>query len=81
MSPQTAGIAIPDSRLIDLADSLGKAGISSLRVTGTMMLPRLGEAWDGNMPVFEYYIPDAARWVSINAISVDREIGQLALSK
>jgi len=80
-SIQTAGIAVPDSRLTDLADRLGKAGISSLRVTGTMTQPKLGEAWDGNMPVFEYYLPDAARWVSINAISVDREIGQLTRSK
>lgn len=74
---KTAGIAIPDGRLMGLADLLGKAGISSLRVTGTLTQPRLGEAWDGNLPVFEYYMPDAVRWVSINAISVDREIGRL----
>jgi hypothetical protein len=80
-SLQTAGIAVPDSRLMDLADRLGKAGISSLRVTGTMTQPKLGEAWDGNLPVLEYYLPDAARWVSINAISVDREIGQLIRAK
>jgi hypothetical protein len=80
-SLQTVGIAVPDSRLIDLADRLGKAGVSSLRVTGTMTQPKLGEAWDGNMPVFEYYLSDAARWVSVNAISVDREIGQLTRSK
>ncbi|HEY3273160.1 MAG TPA: acyl-CoA reductase [Methanocella sp.] len=80
-SLQTAGIAVPDSRLMELADRLGKAGITSLRVTGTMTQPKLGEAWDGNLPVMEYYLPDAARWVSINAISVDREIGQLTRAK
>jgi hypothetical protein len=79
-SLQTAGIAVPDSRLMDLADRLGKAGISSLRVTGTMTQPKIGEAWDGNLPVLEYYIPDAVHWVSINTTSVDREIGQLIRS-
>ena len=80
-SLQTAGIAVPDSRLLDLADRLGKAGISSLRAIGTMTQPKLGEAWDGNLPGLEYYLPDAAKWVSINAISVDREIGQLTRTK
>jgi hypothetical protein len=78
---QTAGIAVPDSRLLNLADRLGKAGITSMRVTGTITQPKLGESWDGNLPVLEYYLPDAARWVSINAISVDREIGQLTRLK
>jgi hypothetical protein len=80
-SLQTVGIAVPDGRLMDLADRLGNAGIGSLRVTGTMTQPKLGEAWDGNLPVLEYYLPDAARWVSINAISVDREIGQMTRAK
>jgi hypothetical protein len=42
-SLQTAGIAVPDSRLMHLAEKLGKAGVSSLRVTGTMTQPKLGE--------------------------------------
>jgi hypothetical protein len=80
-SLQTAGIAVPDDRLLRLADRLGKEGVSSLRVTGTMTQPKLGEAWDGNLPGLEYYLPDAAKWVSINTINLDREIGQLTRAK
>ena len=80
-SLQTAGIAVPDGRLLHLADRLGKAGVSSLRVMGTMTQPKLGEAWDGNLPGLEYYLPDAAKWVSINTINLDREIGQLTRAK
>ncbi len=54
---------------------------AALRVTGTMTQPKLGEAWDGNLPGLEYYLPDAAKWVSINTINVDREIERLTRGK
>jgi hypothetical protein len=78
---QTVGIAIPNSRLLKISDMLGKVGFTNLRVTGTVPLPRLGEAWDGNFPLYEFYLPDAARWVSINSIDMDKEIDELSKMK
>ncbi|MCD1295274.1 hypothetical protein CUJ83_09710 [Methanocella sp. CWC-04] len=74
---QTAGIAIPDDRLLKIADKMGKVGFSNLRIVGTVPLPRLGEAWDGNFPVYEFYIPDSVHWVSINAGNMEKEITEL----
>lgn len=73
---QTAGIAVDDARLIGLGERLGKAGISSIRCVGTVPLPVPGEAWDGCLPVYEYYLPDAIHWVSINTTSIEAEIGR-----
>jgi hypothetical protein len=76
---QTVGIAIPNERLFnqELAEKLGKAGFSSLRVVGSVCIPRLGETWDDNYPIYEYYIPDIIHWVSINTGDVSDEISRL----
>jgi hypothetical protein len=73
---QTAGIAVNEARLMGLAEKLGKAGISSIRCVGTVPLPVPGEAWDGYLPVLEYYLPDAIHWVSINTTSIEAEISK-----
>jgi len=73
---QTAGIAVNDVRLKSLGEKLGIAGISSIRCVGTVPLPVPGEAWDGYLPVFEYYLPDAIHWVSINTTAIEAEIGK-----
>jgi len=74
---QSIGVALLDSRLLQFAEKAGKIGFTNIRVTGTLTLPRLGESWDGNLPVAEFYIPDIVRWVSINTISIDEEIKYL----
>lgn len=78
---QTAGIAIPHERLLDFAEKAGRMGISNFRVIGTVTLPRLGEAWDGNLPVVEFYSPHLIHWCSINCLDVDEEIKELARKK
>lgn len=77
---QTAGVAIPNNRLFEggLAEAMGKAGFSSLRVVGTVALPRLGEAWDRNFPFLEFFIPDSTDWISVNTTDVAAEIKQLS---
>jgi len=76
---QTIGIAIPNERLFEqgLAKKLGMVGFSCLRVVGTAGIPRLGEAWDGIYPIYEYYIPDILHWESINAANISEEITKL----
>ncbi len=76
---QTIGIAIPNERLFEqkIAEKLGKVGFSSLRVVGSACIPRLGETWDDNYPIYEYYIPDFIHWVSINSGNVSDEISRL----
>lgn len=76
---QTIGIAIPNERLFKqkIAEKLGKAGFSSLRVVGSACIPRLGETWDGNYPIYEYYIPDFIHWESINTDDISEEISKL----
>ncbi|NPD89971.1 MAG: hypothetical protein HGN29_14760 [Asgard group archaeon] len=76
---QTIGIAIPNERLFEqkIAEKLGRVGFSSLRVVGSACIPRLGETWDDNYPIYEYYIPDLIHWVSINAGNVSDEISRL----
>ncbi|MHA2358326.1 MAG: acyl-CoA reductase [Candidatus Heimdallarchaeaceae archaeon] len=76
---QTIGIAVPNERLFGqkIAEKLGKAGLSSLRVVGSACIARLGETWDGNYPIYEFYIPDFVHWSSINAADVTEEISRL----
>ncbi|MGQ4834482.1 MAG: acyl-CoA reductase [Candidatus Asgardarchaeia archaeon] len=78
---QSIGIAIPDNRLIQFAEKAGKTGLTNIRIVGTLTLPRLGESWDGNLPISEFYVPDLVRWVSINTLSVDEEIPKLIEEK
>jgi len=76
---QTIGIAIPNERLFEqkIAEKLGKVGFSSLRIVGSACIPRLGETWDGNYPIYEYYIPDFIHWESINTANITEEISRL----
>ncbi|MEE9409825.1 MAG: acyl-CoA reductase, partial [Candidatus Heimdallarchaeota archaeon] len=76
---QTIGIAIPNERLFEqkIAKKLGKVGFSSPRVVGSVCIPRLGETWDGNYPIYEYYIPDFIHWESINTANISDEISRL----
>jgi hypothetical protein len=60
---------------------MGKTGFSNIRIAGTVALPRLGEAWDGNYPIYEFFIPDSIHWTSINAIDSEKEIIELAKIK
>lgn len=78
---QTAGVAIGNDRLQKISELMGKTGFSNIRVAGTVALPRLGEAWDGNYPVYEFFIPDKVHWASINAIDFENEIKELTKIK
>ena len=74
---QTAGVALGNNRIQKIAELMGKTGFSNIRVAGTVALPRLGEAWDGNYPIYEFYIPDSIQWTSINAVDFENEIKEL----
>jgi len=74
---QTAGVALGNDRIQKIAELMGKTGFSNIRVAGTVALPRLGEAWDGNYPIYEFYIPDSIQWTSINAVDFENEIKEL----
>ncbi|NMC58539.1 MAG: hypothetical protein GYA51_04005 [Candidatus Methanofastidiosa archaeon] len=78
---QTAGVALENNRIQQIAELMGKTGFSNIRVVGTVALPRLGEAWDGNYPIYEFFIPDKVHWTSINAIDFENEIKELAKIK
>jgi len=78
---QTAGVAIGNNRLQKISELMGKTGFSNIRVAGTVALPRLGEAWDGNYPVYEFFILDKIHWTSINAIDFENEIKELTKIK
>ncbi|MHA1665316.1 MAG: acyl-CoA reductase [Candidatus Njordarchaeales archaeon] len=72
---QSIGVAIPKSRLISFANEAGRAGFSNIRVLGTLTIPRLGEAWDGNLPVLEFMMDnDLIHWTSINTIDIDKDL-------
>lgn len=77
---QTAGIAITNERLFvsKIAEEFGKLGVSNFRICGTVPLPRLGEAWDGNFPILEFFISDKTHWVSVNGKDVREEITKLS---
>ncbi|MGQ4914779.1 MAG: acyl-CoA reductase [Candidatus Asgardarchaeia archaeon] len=74
---QTIGVAMPHKKLLKFAEKAGKLGFSNIRVIGTVTLPRLGEAWDGNLPVIEFFIEDIVHWISINTRDIDNEISKL----
>ena len=74
---QTIGVAMPHKKLLKFAEKAGKLGFSNIRVVGTVTLPRLGEAWDGNLPVIEFFIEDIVHWISINTKDIDNEISKL----
>ena len=78
---QTAGVAIGNNRLQKISELMGKTGFSNIRIAGTVALPRLGEAWDGNYPIYEFFIPDSIHWASINAIDFEKEIKELSKLK
>lgn len=78
---QTAGVAIGNNRVQKLAEQMGKIGFSNIRIAGTVALPRLGEAWDGYYPIYEFFIPDSIHWTSINTVNFENEIKELTKIK
>jgi len=57
---QSAGIAVPNSRLVSLAEGLARAGFNRITAVGRMQEPPPGWAQDGR-----HFIADRIRWVDL----------------
>ncbi|HDI75016.1 MAG: hypothetical protein DRJ52_02265 [Thermoprotei archaeon] len=68
---QTAGVAVPEKRILSLADKLAQAGIVNIRVAGSVPTPEPGESWDGKLPGIEFIVDSNIQWVTIASKNID----------
>ena len=71
---QTAGVAIPNHRLLEFANAVGEAGVTNIRTISSMTLQKPWEPWDGRFPLQELFEHDSLRWVSISTRDIESEI-------
>jgi len=73
---QTAGVAVPEARIIELAEALAQSGIVNIRVAGSVPIPEPGESWDGKLPGLEFLFDSNIQWVTVASKNLDESIKQ-----
>jgi hypothetical protein len=72
---QSCGVAVPQERLLGLAEILGRAGVNRIVAAGNIWNMRLGaESWDGYMPPTDLIAPQLGYWTTISFDDLDREL-------
>ncbi|GEM_PF-5826735 len=78
---QTVGLAVPTSELLEVADLLGEAGVTNIKIPGTEHTIDLAEAHDGYFDTVQITMEDGLRWVTIGFTDTDRAIGETLHTK
>jgi len=64
---QSCAVAVPQSRLLGLAEILGRAGVNRIVAAGNIWDMRLGsESWDGYLPPTDLISPQMGHWTTIS---------------
>ena len=75
---QSCGAAIPQHRLLRLAETLGKAGVNRIVSPGDIWNLRLNmESWDGYLPPIDLIAPQLGYWTTISFQDLDQELLQV----
>ena len=78
---QTVGVAIPQHRLLQFADAIGKVGATNIRTISGMTLQKAWEPWDGRFPLQELFEHDGIHWVSVDTKDIAVEIQNALIRK
>jgi hypothetical protein len=72
---QSCGAAIPQHRLLGLAETLGKAGVNRIVAPGDIWNLRLNmDSWDGYLPPTDLVAPQLGYWTTVSFQDPDREL-------
>jgi hypothetical protein len=73
---QSCGLAVGEDRLRDIADMLGRAGITRIVSVGDIwnMRPDL-DSWDGNLKPLDLIAPKSGYWMTVRFRSPVAELG------
>jgi len=71
---QTVGLAVPTEDLLEMADRLGTAGVTNLKMVGTEYTLDLSEPHDGIFDTVQLVMSDGLRWVNLSFSDTDRAI-------
>ena len=75
---QSCGAAIPQHRLLKLAETLGKAGVNRIVAPGDIWNLRLNmESWDGYLPPIDLVAPQLGYWTTVSFQDPDQELLQV----
>ena len=75
---QSCGVAIPQERLLGIAEILGQAGVNRIVAAGNIWDMRLGmESWDGYMPPTDLLAPQVGYWTTISFHDLDQELSRV----
>jgi hypothetical protein len=72
---QSCGVAVPQERLLGIAEVLGRAGVNRITAAGNIWNMHLGgESWDGYMPPTDLISPQLGYWTTIAFHDPDEEL-------
>jgi hypothetical protein len=71
---QTAGLAILNSKIIEIGEELGRAGVTNFKTIGMEFMLDLSEPHDGLFDTLQTFMSDDLRWTSIGFIDTDTAI-------
>jgi len=72
---QSCGVAVPQERLLGIAETLGRAGVNRIVAVGNIWDLRLGkDSWDGYLPPTDLIAPQWGYWTIISFHDLDQEL-------
>jgi len=72
---QSCGVAIPQERLLPIAEMLGRAGVKRIVAAGDIWNLRLGrDSWDGYLPPTDLLVPQLGYWATVAFEEADKEL-------
>jgi hypothetical protein len=77
---QTVGLAVPGDEVLEMADRLGAAGVTNIKMLGREFTLRLTEPHDGLFDTVQPFMSDGLRWVHVSFSDTGAEIDR-ALSE
>ncbi len=68
-------MAVPQERLLPIAEILGRAGVNRIVAAGSIWDLRLGvESWDGYLPPTDLVAPQLGYWATLSFHDSDQEL-------
>ncbi len=71
---QTAGLAVPTNKLLEISEKLGDIGVTNIKILGMEHTIDIIEPHDGIFDAVQMHTSDGLRWVSIGFNDTDKEI-------
>jgi hypothetical protein len=78
---QTVGLAVPGDEVLEIADQLGAAGVTNVKMVGREFTLRLSEPHDGLFDTVQPFMSDGLRWVHVSFTDTEAEIDRALREK